>query len=239
MIFGLYLLSFATALLTALVFRGRYRNDEPFVLELPPYRLPTLRQIALRGWHEVRHFLRRATRFIIAGVMLVWLLTHLPAGAAPGGPETFAGMLGRFAEPVLAPIGIDERLTMALIFGFVAKEILIGALAVIFGLEGQALATELAARIDGVQATLVHAVHADLHALRVDDRDPALGGPQHPVRAGLGRLVAGARVAGELRVLPVGAGVGLVTLGLVSGKPLGRRRPAWDDRRMNLLCCPD
>jgi ferrous iron transport protein B len=150
-IFGLYLASFAAALLTALVFRDRYRNDEPFVLELPPYRLPTLRQIALRAWHEVRHFLRRATRFIVAGVMLVWLLTHLPAGVAPGGPETFAGMLGRFAEPVLAPIGIDERLAVALIFGFVAKEILIGALAVIFGLEGQALATELAARIDVVQ----------------------------------------------------------------------------------------
>jgi ferrous iron transport protein B len=151
-IFVLYLASFAVALLTAFVFRGRYRNDEPFVLELPPYRLPTLRQIALRAWHEVRHFLRRATRFIIAGVMLVWLLTHLPAGAVPGGPETFAGMLGRFAEPVLAPIGIDDRLTVALIFGFVAKEILIGALAVIFGLEGQALATELATRIDAVQA---------------------------------------------------------------------------------------
>jgi ferrous iron transport protein B len=151
-IFALYLASFAVALLTAFVFRGRYRNDEPFVLELPPYRLPTLRQIALRAWHEVRHFLRRATRFIIAGVMLVWLLTHLPAGAVPGGPETFAGMLGRFAEPVLAPIGIDDRLTVALIFGFVAKEILIGALAVIFGLEGQALATELATRIDAVQA---------------------------------------------------------------------------------------
>jgi ferrous iron transport protein B len=150
-IFGLYLASFAAALLTAFAFRDRYRNDEPFVLELPPYRLPTLRQIALRAWHEVRHFLRRATRFIVAGVMLVWLLTHLPAGVAPGGPETFAGMLGRFAEPVLAPIGIDERLAVALIFGFVAKEILIGALAVIFGLEGQALATELAARIDVVQ----------------------------------------------------------------------------------------
>jgi ferrous iron transport protein B len=151
-IFGLYLASFAVALLTAFVFRRRFRSDEPFVLELPPYRLPTLRQIALRAWHEVRHFLRRATRFIVAGVMLVWLLTHLPVGVVPGGPDSIAGMLGRLAEPVLAPIGIDDRLTVALIFGFVAKEVLIGALAVIFGLEGQALATELAARIDTVQA---------------------------------------------------------------------------------------
>jgi ferrous iron transport protein B len=139
-------------MLTAALFRRRYRSDEPFVLELPPYRLPTLRQVALRAWHEVRHFLRRATRFIVAGVVLVWLLTNLPTGVAPGGPDTLAGMLGRLAEPVLAPIGIDAQLTVALIFGFVAKEILIGAFAVIFGAEGQALAGELAARIDAVQA---------------------------------------------------------------------------------------
>ena len=151
-LFGLYLVSFAAAMLTAALFRHRYRSDEPFVLELPPYRLPTLRQVALRAWHEVRHFLRRATRFIVAGVVLVWLLTNLPTGVTPGGPDTFAGMLGRLAEPVLAPIGIDAQLTVALIFGFVAKEILIGAFAVIFGAEGQALAGELAARIDAVQA---------------------------------------------------------------------------------------
>jgi ferrous iron transport protein B len=151
-LFGLYLVSFAAAMLTAALFRRRYRSDEPFVLELPPYRLPTLRQVSLRAWHEVRHFLRRATRFIVAGVVLVWLLTNLPTGVAPGGPDTLAGMLGRLAEPVLAPIGIDAQLTVALIFGFVAKEILIGAFAVIFGAEGQALAGELAARIDAVQA---------------------------------------------------------------------------------------
>ena len=100
----------------------------------------------------MRHFLRRATRFIVAGVVLVWLLTHLPTGVAPGGPDTLAGMLGRLAEPVLAPIGIDAQLTVALIFGFVAKEILIGAFAVIFGAEGPELGRTIAAHIDGVQA---------------------------------------------------------------------------------------
>ena len=151
-LFGLYLASFAAAMLTAVLFRRRFHSDEPFVLELPPYRLPTLRQIALRAWHEVRHFLRRATRFIVAGVVLVWLLTNLPAGVAPGSPDTLAGMLGRLAEPVLAPIGIDAQLTVALIFGFVAKEILIGAFAVIFGAEGQGLAARIATHIDAVQA---------------------------------------------------------------------------------------
>jgi ferrous iron transport protein B len=151
-IFSLYLMSFVAAIVTAVVFKDRFRSDEPFVLELPPYRLPTLRQIVLRAWQEVRHFLRRATKFIIGGVVLIWLLTNLPVGAAPGGPDTFAGLLGQLFQPLLAPLGIDARLTVALIFGFVAKEVLIGAFAVIFGQEGQALAADLAVRMDWVQA---------------------------------------------------------------------------------------
>ncbi len=151
-IFSLYLASFGAALLTAVVFRRKYRSDEPFVIELPPYRLPTVRQIALRAWQEVRHFLHRATKFIVIGVVLVWLLTHLPSTVAPGGVDTLAGMLGRAFEPLLSPLGIDQQLTLALIFGFIAKEVMIGAFAVIYGLEGQALATQLHASFDWVQA---------------------------------------------------------------------------------------
>jgi len=151
-IFSLYLASFGAAILTALVFRRKYRSDEPFVIELPPYRLPTLRQIALRAWQEVRHFLRRATKFIVIGVVLVWLLTHLPASVPPGSAGTLAGMLGSLFEPALSPLGIDQQLTLALIFGFIAKEVMIGAFAVIFGLEGQALAAQLHMSFDWVQA---------------------------------------------------------------------------------------
>ena len=93
-LFGLYLASFAAVIVTALLFRGRFASREPFVIELPPYRMPTLRQVWLRGWVEVKHFLRRATNFIFFGVIAVWLLTHLPAGAAPAGPDTIAGWIG-------------------------------------------------------------------------------------------------------------------------------------------------
>ncbi|GAB1231626.1 ferrous iron transport protein B [Ferrigenium sp. UT4] len=151
-LFSLYLSSFAAAILTALLFKGKYQNNEPFVLELPPYRFPTLRQMLLRGWQEVSHFLRRATQFIVAGVVLVWLLTNLPPAAAPGGPDTFAGMIGSLLHPLFAPVGIDEQLTIALIFGFVTKEIVIGALAVIYGQVGDALGSALAQQLDWVQA---------------------------------------------------------------------------------------
>lgn len=152
-LFSLYLASFATAMLTAALFKRKLVSHEPFVLELPPFRLPTIRHLLLRGWQEVRHFLRRASSFIVAGVVLVWLLTHLPWGVAPASSESLAGRLGALLEPVLHPVGIDGQLAIALIFGFVAKEIVIGALAVIYGLEGQTLSQHLATHLDWVRAT--------------------------------------------------------------------------------------
>ena len=151
-LFSLYLFSFASAILTALIFKRYYSNNEPFVLELPPYRFPTLRQMLMRGWHEVYQFLHRASKFIIAGVVLVWLLTNLPTSAAPASADTWAGMLGAWLHPLFAPIGITPDLTIALIFGFVAKEIVVGSLAVIYGLSGEALSGTLALQLDWVQA---------------------------------------------------------------------------------------
>ncbi|BCK88238.1 Fe(2+) transporter FeoB [Sideroxyarcus emersonii] len=151
-LFSLYLFSFATAILTAVLFKKSFQSNEPFVLELPPYRFPTVRQMLLRGWLEVKHFLRRATQFIIAGVVLVWLLTHLPPSAAPASAGTLAGMIGGVLHPIFTPVGINDQLTIALIFGFVAKEIVIGSLSVIYGLSGDALGGALGQQLDWVQA---------------------------------------------------------------------------------------
>ena len=148
---ALYLVSFATIFITAALFKGQYKNNEPFVLELPPYRFPTARQIWLRGWQEVRHFLNRASNFIIFGVILVWALTHIPFNAPHASDATLAGKIGHLFSGVFSPIGIDNQLVIALIFGFVAKEIVIGALAVIYGLQGDALIQLMAQKLDWVQ----------------------------------------------------------------------------------------
>lgn len=150
-LFSMYLMSFVTILLTALIFKKHYASSEPFILELPPYRFPTARQIMLRGWHEVRHFLNRASKFIVIGVVMVWALTNFPAGLAPASIGTYAGQIGTFFEPVLSPIGIDGKLAITLIFGFVAKEIVVGSLAVIYGLQGDALNAVIASQLDWVQ----------------------------------------------------------------------------------------
>jgi len=150
-VFALYLGSFAAVILVGLLLRllrvgGR---PEPFIMELPPYRVPMLRSVALRAWQEVRAFLYRAATLILLGVVVVWLLTHYPTGAPPGSVETLAGQLGQLASPLFAPLGIHWRETVALLFGFVAKEIVIGAMAVIHG--GGDLAGELAARLTPLQ----------------------------------------------------------------------------------------
>ncbi len=151
-LFSLYVMSFLTMFITAVLFQGQYKNSEPFILELPPYRFPTLRQIILRGWQEVKHFLTRASKFIVIGVVLVWALTNFPSNVPPASIGTFAGQIGTLFAPILDPLGINSQLAIALIFGFVAKEIVVGALAVIYGLQGDALMTQMATQIDWVQA---------------------------------------------------------------------------------------
>jgi len=151
-LFSLYLLSFATALLTAVLFKRRFPSTEPFIIELPPYRLPTTRQIISRAWHEVRHFLKRASKFITFGVVAVWILTHVPSDVPPSSADTLAGHISTLLAPLLSPIGIDAQLSVVLIFGFVAKEIVIGSLAAIYGLEGDSLMGLMAQKLDWVQA---------------------------------------------------------------------------------------
>ena len=152
-LFSLYLFSFVAAILTAFLFRGKYPNKEPLVLELPPYRFPTIKQMWLRAWGEIRHFLKWSNRFIIFGVVAIWLLNNLPFGVPIASSQTLSGMIGQATQPLLAPIGINAQLAVALIFGFIAKEIVLGGLAVIYGkAEGADLMGTIAHQIDWVQA---------------------------------------------------------------------------------------
>ncbi len=145
--FSLYAVSFAVAFGTALVWRRRFTGDEPLVLELPPYRVPTLRSLLAQGWQSSRHFLESAGVFILGGVLLIWWLTHYPFDVAPASQATLAGRLATWLAPVFAPIGIDAILSVALLFGFVAKEIVLGGLAVIYSAGQDELGRVLAERL--------------------------------------------------------------------------------------------
>lgn len=149
-LFSLYVLSFVTAIVTALLLRGQFKNKEPFVLELPPYRFPTLRQVLLRGWGEVKTFIRRASGFITLGCVAIWVITNLPPGAH--GLDTLGGQLGQGLAPVMAPIGIDPYLTLALLFGIIAKEVVLGSLAVIYAMNASGVQHYLTIHLTWVQA---------------------------------------------------------------------------------------
>ena len=150
-LFILYLMSFITAFIVAAVLsRNKYfHSRDPFVLELPPYRFPTLKQVWLRVWGEMKEFVSRLSFFMIIGTTLVWFLTSFPSGTE--GLDTYAGQIGKFFDPLMEPLGINPFLTVSLIFGFVAKEIQIAALAVIYGLSDDALGVKLSQTLNFAQ----------------------------------------------------------------------------------------
>lgn len=145
-IFFLYLLGILAAVGSALIFRRLVFRDEPspFIMELPPYRRPTLNAAALQMWHRGREYLQRAGLVIVAGVIVVWVLATLPAGVEYGSAESLAGILGQMLQPVFAPLGFTWQLVVSLIFGFIAKEVVVGSLGTLSGGE-DSLATSLAA----------------------------------------------------------------------------------------------
>ena len=134
-VFGLYALSFIVVILVGLFLKIIHYagKPEPFIMEIPPYRLPTLRTVLLRAWEEMKGFLNRASTIIVVGVIVVWLLTNLPPGVSPGSTQSWAAKIGQSVSPIFHPIGIDWQEIIALLFGFIAKEIVIGSLAVIYG----------------------------------------------------------------------------------------------------------
>ncbi len=151
-LFSFYVISFLAAFSTAAIFSfsRQFKSKEPFLLEIPPYRIPTVKQVLLRGWGEVREFIRRASRFIIIGCILVWLLTNLPVGAE--GLNTYGGQLGVLLQPIMEPIGINPYLTLALIFGFIAKEIVIGSLSTIYALSTSGVSQAITMSVTPLEA---------------------------------------------------------------------------------------
>lgn len=106
-----------------------------------------------RAWNEATHFLFWSRRFIVFGVVIIWLCNNLPTNVPPAGSQTISGMISHFSQLILAPLGINSQLAVALIFGFIAKEIVLGGLAVIYSAQNEAgLAKVIAEQIDWVQA---------------------------------------------------------------------------------------
>ena len=154
-ILSLYLLGLLLAVAVAMLLRKAYLRgrSSPLILELPLYQRPTLRSIALHMWERALMFVKKAGTVILAGLLFMEVLMHL---SWPGltwvedvGPSVMAA-IGRALQPLFSPLGWDWRLAVSVIFGFVAKEIVLGSMSLLYG----APEAELGARFSSLYTPL-------------------------------------------------------------------------------------
>ena len=134
-VFGLYVLGIALAVLSGLLFRRTLfagTADSLFVLELPPYRMPALHGLVTHMWRHSEEFVRKAATLILLASIVVWALLNLPVGVDDTADSLFGRAAGVVA-PLFAPLGFGNwEATGSLATGLVAKEVVISSMSVIY-----------------------------------------------------------------------------------------------------------
>ncbi|HEY3457313.1 MAG TPA: ferrous iron transporter B [Bryobacteraceae bacterium] len=152
---GLYILGFLTAIAVARLLKSSILKStgSSFMLEMPPYRWPTLQSLGLRLLDRAKVFLRRVGTVILLVAIVLWILAHLPYshGKAPDLEQSFAGMTGKAIEPLIKPLGFNWKIGIGLITSLAAREVIVGTLGTIYGIQGDE-------QSKGLQA----AIHQDL-----------------------------------------------------------------------------
>ena len=136
---GLYVLGIVLAVVTArLMRRFLFPVDEtPFVMELPPYRLPTWKTTLTHMWDKCAQYLKKMGGMILIASVIVWFLSYYPRTDESAGTEThyansYLGRLGKGCEPVFSPLGFNWKASVALLSGLPAKEIVVSTLGVLY-----------------------------------------------------------------------------------------------------------
>ncbi len=150
-LFGLYVAGVVSAMAVAWVLKRVWMKStyQPLMLELPPYRVPGLRNLVLGLWERARIFLHRVGGIIFTLTVLLWFLSSYPAPppGAEGPPILYsaAGWLGQALQHVFAPIGFNWQISIALVPGLAAREVAVGALGTVYALSasGDAVADAL------------------------------------------------------------------------------------------------
>ena len=159
-LFMLYALGIVVAVLTARLLRKVYfkADETPFVMELPPYRVPTLKSSLSHMWDRGVQYLRKMGGLILVASLVVWALNYFPHhDVTPETAETiavttseinpatdsFLEMIGKFVNPIMEPLGFHWRATVAIVAGIPAKEIVVSTLGVVNGASGFTFASAL------------------------------------------------------------------------------------------------
>jgi len=105
-------------------------------MELPPYRMPTVRVIARHMWEKARQYLKKMGGVILIAVIIIWALEYFPGGSSMGRAErlqqSYIGKIGKVIEPVIEPLGFDWRMGVSLITGAAAKEVVVSTMGVLY-----------------------------------------------------------------------------------------------------------
>ena len=130
---SLYLLGFLAALGTARLLKSSILKaaSAPFILELPQYRLPTLRSLGLRVVDRGKVFLKQAGTIILCVTVVLWFLSHIPFHSAL--PDSVIGHVGRWIEPVIQPLGFNWKIGIGLLSSIIAREVIVGTLGTLYG----------------------------------------------------------------------------------------------------------
>jgi ferrous iron transport protein B len=135
---SLYVIGILVGVMTALIFKNTMFRGEavPFVMELPNYRMPGLKNVAQLLWDKAKDFLQRAFTVIFLATIIIWFLQtfNLKLDVVEDSKDSILAMIAGVAAPLFAPLGFgDWRISTALITGFMAKESVVSTLSILFG----------------------------------------------------------------------------------------------------------
>jgi len=133
-LWSLYVMGIVLAVLMGVIFkRTLFRGEAPmFIMELPPYRMPSFRSLMIHTWEKGRHFIIKAGTYILAVSILVWFLLNLPWGVEHK-KDSYLGRGGQIFAPVFEPLGFGNwEASASLITGLIAKEIVVGTMGEIY-----------------------------------------------------------------------------------------------------------
>lgn len=145
-VFSLYILGIVVGIAAAKILGSSLFKGESshLVMELPPYHIPSAGMVARHAWERGRSFLQKAGTFILLSVFVVWALASLPWGVEYGASDSIAGRIGQFIAPLFSPAGFGFwQAAVALFFGFLAKEVVVGTFGALLGAGEAGLAAGL------------------------------------------------------------------------------------------------
>jgi len=169
-IFAMYMLGILAAIGSGMLFKRtlfKGKEDAAFVMELPPYRLPTLKSVLIHMWERTYAFVRKAWTIILAASVIIWFLTSIPWGVENKADSLF-GKFSKGIAPVFAPAGYgDWQAAGALVTGFVAKEVVISTMSEIYAAGGTSEEEDIPTFIEDVRKIFVSFASATVDTIKM------------------------------------------------------------------------